>query len=150
MYSLVRVIGLLGILFTFGLFSLGCYVYLEFNRPAELHSDRVIIIPKGSGLNEIAGLLRDNGVIKSKYPFILGAKIFGLSGRLKAGEYEFSKIVKPAGVLETLIAGRTLVRHITIPEGLTSKEIVKLLKEENGLVGTIKSTPPEGSLLPET
>tara|TARA_B100001057_G_scaffold429616_1_gene455823 strand:- start:10926 stop:11828 length:903 start_codon:yes stop_codon:yes gene_type:complete len=125
-------------------------MYLEFNRPVELQSDRVIIIPKGSGLNEIASLLSDNGVIKSKYPFILGAKIFGLSGRLKAGEYEFSKIVKPAAVLKTLIAGRTLVRHITIPEGLTSKEIIKLLKEETGLLGTINSTPPEGSLLPET
>ena len=150
MYSAVRVIVLLVILFTFGFFSLGFYMYFEFNRPAELHSDTVIIIPKGSGLNEIADLLRDNGVIKSKYPFILGAKIFGLSGRLKAGEYEFSRIVKPAGVLETLIAGRTLVRHITIPEGLTSKEIVKLLKEETGLLGTINSMPPEGSLLPET
>ena len=150
MYSVVRVIVLLAILFTFGVFSLGFYMYLEFNRPTELHSDRVIIIPKGSGLNEIADLLKDHGVIKSKYPFILGAKIFGLSGRLKAGEYEFSRIVKPAGVLETLIAGRTLVRHITIPEGLTSKEIVKLLKEETGLLGTINSMPPEGSLLPET
>ena len=150
MYSAVRVIVLLVILFTFGFFSLGFYMYFEFNRPAELHSDTVIIIPKGSGLNEIADLLRDNGVIKSKYPFILGAKIFGLSGRLKAGEYEFSKMVKPAAVLETLIAGRTLVRHITIPEGLTSEEIVKLLKEETGLLGTINSMPPEGSLLPET
>jgi len=150
MYSVVRVIILLTILFTFGLFGLGCYMYLEFNRPAELWSDRVVIIPQGSGLSEIASLLSDNGVIKSKYPFILGAKIFGLSGRLKAGEYEFSKIVKPAAVLEILTAGRTLVRHITIPEGLTSKEIVKLLKEETGLLGTINSTPPEGSLLPET
>ena len=150
MYSVVRVIVFLAILFTFGLFSLGCYMYFEFNRPAELQSDRVIIIPKGSGLNEIASLLRDNGVIKSKYPFVLGAKIFGLSGRLKAGEYEFSRIVKPATVLETLTAGRTLVRQITIPEGLTSKEIIKLLKEETGLLGTINATPPEGSLLPET
>ena len=150
MYSVVRIIILLTILLLLGLFSFGCYMYLEFNRPAELQSDRVVIIPKGSGLNEIASLLINNGVIKSRYPFILGAKIFGLSGRLKAGEYEFSKMVKPAAVLEILTAGRTLVRHITIPEGLTSKEIVKLLKEENGLVGTINSTPPEGSLLPET
>ena len=150
MYSVARIIALLAILFTFGLFSLGFYMYLEFNRPAELQSDTVIIIPKGSGLSEIASLLSDNGVIEGKYSFILGAKLLGLSGRLKAGEYEFSKIVKPAAVLETLTDGRTLVRHITIPEGLTSKEIIKLLKEETGLLGTINSTPPEGSLLPET
>ena len=70
MYSLVRVIVLLATLFTFGLFGLGCYMYLEFNRPAQLQSDKVVIIPKGSGLSEIASLLRDNGVLKSKYPFI--------------------------------------------------------------------------------
>ena len=81
MYSAVRVIILLTILLPLGLFSLGCYMYLEFNRPAELQSDRVIIIPKGSGLNEIASLLSNNGVIKSRYPFILGAKIYGSSGR---------------------------------------------------------------------
>ena len=107
---MVRVIVLLAILFTFGPFSLGCYMYLEFNRPAELQSDKVIIIPKGSGLSEIASLLRDNGVIKSRYPFILGAKILGLSGRLKAGEYKFSKMVQPVSVLETLAAGRTMIR----------------------------------------
>ena len=61
---MVRVIVLLAMLFTFGFFSLGCYMYLEFNRPAELQSDTVIIIPKGSGLSEIANLLSDNGVIE--------------------------------------------------------------------------------------
>ena len=65
MYSVVRVIILLTILLLFGLFSFGSYMYLEFNRPAELQSDRVVIIPKGSGLNEIASLLINNGVIKS-------------------------------------------------------------------------------------
>ena len=150
MYSVVRVIVLLAIFFTFGLFSLGCYMYLEFNRPAELQSDTVIIIPKGSGLSEIANLLTNNGVIESKYPFILGAKLLGLSGRLKAGEYEFSKMVKPVTVLETLAAGRTMIRHVTIPEGLTSKEVVTLLKEKTGLSGSINSIPLEGTLLPET
>ena len=150
MYSSVRALVLLAALFTFGVLSFGGYIYLEFNSPVELKSGKVLIIPKGSGLNVIATLLTNSEVIKSKYPFILGAKILGVSGRLKAGEYEFSKVVPPAAVLETLVAGRTVVRNITIPEGLTSKEIVELLREETGLSGTINAIPPEGSLLPET
>ena len=125
-------------------------MYFEFNSPGELKADRVLIIPKGSGLNSIANLLKNNEVIKSKYPFILGAKILGLSGRLKAGEYKFAKMVQPVSVHETLAAGRTMIRHVTIPEGLTSKEVVTLLKGKTGLSGTINSIPLEGTLLPET
>ena len=150
MYFAVRAVSFLAILLTVGLFIFGGYMYSEFNSRGELKADRVLIIPKGSGLNGIASLLNDNEVIKSKYPFILGAKILGLSGRLKAGEYKFSKMVQPVSVLKTLATGRTMIRHITIPEGLTSNEIVRLLKEKTGLSGSINSIPSEGTLLPET
>ena len=150
MYFAVRTISFLITLLTVGFFIFGGYMYFEFNSPGELKADRVLIIPKGSGLNSIASLLNNNEVIKSKYPFILAAKILGLSGRLKAGEYKFSKMVQPVSVLETLAAGRTMIRHVTIPEGLTSKEVVTLLKEKTGLSGTINSIPLEGTLLPET
>ena len=150
MYFVVRAVSFLTILLTVGLSIFGGYMYFEFNSPGELEADRVLIIPKGSGLNGIASLLNDNEVIKSKYPFILGAKILGLSGRLKAGEYKFSKMVQPVSVLKTLATGRTMIRHITIPEGLTSNEIVRLLKEKTGLSGSINSIPSEGTLLPET
>tara|TARA_E500000331_G_scaffold345065_1_gene382124 strand:- start:1062 stop:2039 length:978 start_codon:yes stop_codon:yes gene_type:complete len=150
MYFVVRAVSFLTMLLTVGLSIFGGYMYFEFNSPGELEADRVLIIPKGSGLNGIASLLNDNEVIKSKYPFILGAKILGLSGRLKAGEYKFSKMVQPVSVLKTLATGRTMIRYITIPEGLTSNEIVRLLKEKTGLSGTINSIPSEGTLLPET
>ena len=86
----MRAISFLITLLIVALFIFGGYMYFEFNSPGELKADRVLIIPKGSGLNSIASLLNNNEVIKSKYPFILGAKILGLSGRLKAGEYKFS------------------------------------------------------------
>ena len=124
MHFAVRAVSFLAILLTVGFFIFGGYMYSEFNSRGELKEDRVLIIPKGLGLNGIASLLNDNEVIKSKYPFILGAKILGLSGRLKAGEYKFSENVPPVSVLKTLATGRTMIRYITIPEGLTSKEIV--------------------------
>jgi len=43
-----------------------------------------------------------------------------------------------------------VVRRFTVPEGLTSSQIVTLLREEPALSGEIKDEPAEGSLLPET
>jgi len=39
---------------------------------------------------------------------------------------------------------------VTIPEGLTSYQIVERLKADPNLSGNIEAMPPEGSLLPET
>lgn len=52
--------------------------------------------------------------------------------------------------LAKLVEGDTVVRKVTVPEGLTSTEIVALINEAEGLSGEIESVPPEGSLLPET
>jgi UPF0755 protein len=52
-------------------------------------------------------------------------------------------------VLSLLREGRTVVRHLTIPEGLTTVEILALLDDAPGLSGD-RSPPAEGTLLPET
>ncbi len=45
---------------------------------------------------------------------------------------------------------RPLTYRVTIPEGLTSHQIVERLKSDPNLTGEIAEVPPEGSLLPET
>ena len=53
--------------------------------------------------------------------------------------------------VESLLASRKVVLHkITIPEGLTSEQIVQRLRDDDVLVGDIKETPREGSLMPDT
>ena len=46
--------------------------------------------------------------------------------------------------------GRSVLMKVTVPEGLTSFQIVERLKAEAGLSGDVREIPPEGSLLPET
>jgi UPF0755 protein len=43
-----------------------------------------------------------------------------------------------------------VVRRLTVPEGLTSAEVLALVGAAEGLVGELGSPPPEGALLPET
>ncbi len=55
-----------------------------------------------------------------------------------------------AQIMETLTQGRGVLSKITIPEGMTSLQIVDKLRQEDELVGDIAEIPPEGSLLPDT
>jgi UPF0755 protein len=69
---------------------------------------------------------------------------------VKAGEYLFEANVSMREVLDTLVEGRSIEHTVTIPEGLTSEQIVARLLENPVLTGEITQVPPEGSLLPET
>jgi UPF0755 protein len=53
-------------------------------------------------------------------------------------------------VIDLLSEGRTISYKVTIPEGLTSHQIVERLKADANLSGEIAAVPAEGSLLPET
>src|SRR3546814_19493144 len=49
-----------------------------------------------------------------------------------------------------IASGRTVVHRLTVPEGLTSTEVVALLAAAEPLTGEIATMPPDGALLPET
>ena len=53
-------------------------------------------------------------------------------------------------MIDTLVSGKQVLHAITIPEGLTSEQIVDRLRESDVLLGDIAELPKEGSLLPET
>ena len=53
-------------------------------------------------------------------------------------------------MIETLVEGKVVQHAFTIPEGLTSEQIVTRLAEVDFLAGNIREIPKEGTLLPET
>ena len=54
-------------------------------------------------------------------------------------------------VMETIRSGKGILYKVTIPEGLTSVQIVQRLKENQVLTGDVPpEIPAEGSLLPDT
>ncbi|MDD3447306.1 MAG: endolytic transglycosylase MltG, partial [Zavarzinia sp.] len=46
--------------------------------------------------------------------------------------------------------GKVVVHRLTVPEGLTVAEIMKLVADTAALSGSLPPIPPEGTLLPET
>lgn len=118
-----------------------------FDSPGPLAEATAVVVPKGAGVAQIAALLDEAGVIDGRLVFQAGVRLSG--GTLRAGEYMFPASISPKGAAEMMRKGEVLVRRLTIPEGLTSRQIAALLNEAEELSG-VASPPPEGTLLPET
>jgi UPF0755 protein len=126
------------------------YLYVRFAAPGSLSAATTVIVPRGSGIDAISQLLRTNGIIDSELVFKIGTHVFGREKPLKAGEYEFPVSVSPQDAMDILQSGKTVVRRLTIPEGLTTAEIIDKITKTDGLFGAITLTPADGELLPET
>ena len=122
----------------------------RYETAGPLALDKVVNIPRGHGPRDIAELLLREGVIEHYWVFIGSVLALRVKDDLKAGEYEFKKQASVRDVIETLISGRVVRHWVTMPEGLTSEQMVTRLLENDILTGPIKEIPKEGVLLPET
>ena len=126
------------------------WAWVQYRRSGPLAAETTLIIPKGDGVKLIAARLVDAGVIADPLIFRLGARLGGTEAALRAGEYAFPAGVSAREAVAMLSEGRTVVRRLTIPEGLSSSEVVALVAAAEGLEGEVGPTPAEGLLLPET
>jgi UPF0755 protein len=122
----------------------------HFDQPGPLAADRVVNIPHGSGIRDIADVLTREGVIDQPWVFIGGVMVLKAREGLKAGEYEFRAHSSLRDVIATIVEGKVVPHQISVPEGLTSQQIVARLLADDVLTGDVKEIPPEGSLLPDT
>jgi peptidoglycan lytic transglycosylase G len=128
------------------------------NAPGPLAATKTVVVPKGEGVHDIASRLERDGVITDRRLFIAGylaakAVAWGdgtRSPQLKAGDYQIPQAASIRNIIDILSDGRTIAHRVTIPEGLTSHQIVERLKADPNLTGELGEAPPEGALLPET
>lgn len=121
-----------------------------YNSPGPNAEETTVIIPKGTGFKGITALLTEGGVIEHPAAFSLIAVALQKAGNVKAGEYAFPANVPPKDVLESLVEGKTVIHRITIPEGLTTLQVLQLVEGEDKLEGPLPNDVKEGELLPET
>jgi UPF0755 protein len=119
------------------------------NEPGPLTADKVVIIPRAEFLDITAQLERE-GVIDNTFLFNAALVMGGNRAKLKEGEYSFKQNATMRDVMDVLVSGKQVLHAITLPEGLTSEQIVQRLNESDVLGGEVREMPKEGSLLPET
>src|SRR3954454_9728196 len=120
-------------------------------EPGPLLEDKVVNIPQRAGKRDIADVLTRDGVIDvNAWVFIGGVYALKASSDLKPGEYSFQKNASLRDVIATIVEGKVVQHSITIPEGLTSEQMVARLSENDIFSGSVQEIPREGTLLPET
>jgi UPF0755 protein len=118
--------------------------------PGPLAADKVVYIQQGSDSDQIIDQLQTQGVIDSPFLFTLTLFVEGARSKLKAGEYLFKQNASLQEVIDALVSGKAILHSLTIPEGLTSQQVIERLRESDLLVGDIREIPREGALLPQT
>ena len=146
---LLRILLLVLVLGVAGALAAG-WGWQRFTGPGPLPEERTVVIERGAGVAAIARQLAEAGVLPDPWTFRIGQRLLGEGQPLKAGEYRFAAHIPARDVLGKLIAGDVVQRQVTVPEGLTSAQVVELLAGAEGLEGATDQPPREGSLLPET
>ena len=122
----------------------------QYAAPGPLAADTVVVIPRDSSATEISDILAEAGAIGNPMMFRLAARYSGQAPRLKFGEYNIPAGASVEQILALLATGSNIQHRVTVAEGLTSWEVVELLKTVDVLSGEIPDVPPEGALAPDT
>lgn len=146
-----RILGALGALVLLLAALLGgaaFFVFRAVDAPGPLAEPAQVVIPRG-GTEAIAAVLLERGVLTDARVFALAATMTRGEGPLRAGEFAFPAGASVRQVLGVLREGRAVQRRLTIPEGLTARQIAALIERTEGLTGEVPAIA-EGALLPET
>ena len=120
------------------------------NEPGPLAATKNVVIPRGAGPQTMAKLLNDEGVLNHPRLFRIALMIDPTPRPIKAGEYEVPAHVSMWSLLELLQSGKQVQRRLTVIEGMTTAEVVDLVRKTEALSGEITLDLKEGDLLPET
>ncbi len=139
---------ILGVIAAAGVSYYGWHLYTKAGAP---HEDTLFLVEKGQGVSQIADKLAQEGMIEQPLIFRIAARLGGHDQSIHAGEYQIPSGASVKDIIEKMANGEVFNRSITIPEGLTSWQIVQLLRDQMGVdESTVIDIPPEGSLLPDT
>jgi UPF0755 protein len=92
-------------------------------EPAEVR------VEQGEPLSAVVRKLREHKVITNEKLFSLWARLTGAEKKIHWGLYRFEAPLSPRDVLDRMVVGKGIFQIVTIPEGLTVKEIGDLLAQ---------------------
>ncbi|KFB10540.1 endolytic transglycosylase MltG [Nitratireductor basaltis] len=123
----------------------------EFEAPGPATSAETIMVRPNMSVREIATQLERESLISDTRIFLMGLRAYGADSRIKAGEYEIKAGASMHEIMELLESGKSVLYSLTIPEGLTVKQVFERIAQTDELSGDLpEELPPEGSLAADT
>jgi peptidoglycan lytic transglycosylase G len=115
----------LGVLLLGGVLAYSIFYWTPGDRPFPAE----IRVEQGDSLATVARKLRDQQLIANGFLFSFWARLNGVEKKIHQGLYRFDAAVPPREILDRLVTGRGIFQTVTIPEGLTIREIAELLEK---------------------
>ena len=100
------------------------------NQPIHLTEDNRLVVAEGATLSSISRELAGLGLIE--YPVLLAraGRVLKVDRGIHAGHYLIEPGISPKGLMQLLASGDTLLSKLTIPEGLTARQIMDLIQSQ--------------------
>jgi UPF0755 protein len=109
------------------LFTGFLFAYVSYAIPQGNPGEAEVRVEQGEPFAAVVRKLRQQKVIVNERLFSLWARFTGVEKKIHWGLYRFEAPLPPREVLDRMIMGRGVFYSVTIPEGLTVKEIADLL-----------------------
>lgn len=128
--------------------------FLFFHRGQS--SDEIIVVKNGMTLEELADILKDANIIRSKTMFKLCVEVYGEDTKIKQGPYVFKEPSTVCAIANRFLQGKSEMPTIkfTIPEGMSNQGVATLAEKNfvqfNKTSFLEKADKEEGYLFPET
>jgi UPF0755 protein len=128
------------------------FTLAQYDAKGPLATDANFVVKPGFGISDIATGLERNNIITDARIFRYVTMTQMRSGEtMKAGEYAIKAGSSMKEIMELLKSGKSILYSVTLPEGLTTKQIFAKLAEDPMLEGSLPAElPAEGSLHPNT
>ncbi len=120
-------------------------------EPGPMVKEYEFTIERGEALSSVATRLEAEGLIVDKRILRVHARLEDLESDLKAGAYVVPAKSSVAEILEQFVQGDVIEYRLTIPEGLTTAQILRRVEAATDLTGDMPEREiAEGVLLPDT
>lgn len=119
-------------LFLGGLLSVAAIFWLlHYNSvvPSNEDPEIVVLIPPGSSFEQTAAILAGAGLVQKDIRFSILARLHGLAGKVRAGEFSLVTGKPPMETLDALTKAEPLQHPVTIVEGWRARDIARRFAE---------------------
>jgi UPF0755 protein len=114
----------------------------QLHSPMNLQQREILVVEPGASLKRIGRQLSDRNWLPHPYYFIFEGRRRDAATHIKAGEYAVTTDTTPAALLDKMIRGEVIQYALTIPEGLTVREILAQVRRHEHLVKTLPDYKP--------
>jgi UPF0755 protein len=128
------------------------YAMSAYEDNGPLTANTNFIVRNGAGIQEIASSLERNNIVSDGRVFrFMSEAYLDDNDTLKAGEYEIKAGSSMQEIMQLLKSGKSILYSVSLPEGLTVKQMFSRLSSDPVLEGDLPAQmPAEGTLRPDT